>query len=455
VIFVNRDRELNLLEQWWARPGPSMGIVWGRRRVGKTGLIERFASARRAVFHTAAGRLPEQEMAALHRAAAHVVPAGTGPFKTWEDAFEALAAAAELAPLLVVLDEFPDLVAGTPWLPGYMRAMWDRVDRRSGFKLLLSGSAVRTMHAMQAEREPLYGRFDLRLLLHPFRPHEAAQMLPGLAPAERALVWGMVGGSPLYLRWWDQQRSLQENLELLVCQPGSRLLTEGMLVLASEADAGDGGQEVLYAIAGGRTKPNEIADAVRRDPAPALRRFEELRIVEQVVPVTEDTRRPRRWTYRIADNFLAFWLTVLDPYRNEIDRGFGESIVPSLLQELNEFMGMRWEEAFRMHLRRLNADGRLGDTIVAIGPYWSPRDDPVEIDAVVMAGADRPRPVLAGEAKWARRVDAARIRRDLERKVRSLPGGAPGGMRYAVCARETVDNAAGVLAVTAADIFDG
>lgn len=62
--------------------------------------------------------------------------------------------------------------------------------------------------------------------------------------------------------------------------------------------------------------------------------------------------------------------------------------------------------------------------------------------------------MLVGEAKWARRVDAARIRRELERKAAALPSAAP-DLRYAVCAREVVDNADGVLAITAGDIFDG
>ena len=108
-----------------------------------------------------------------------------------------------------------------------------------------------------------------------------------------------------------------------------------------------------------------------------------------------------------------------------------------------------------MHLRRLMIDGALGEKVVGVGPFWTWRgDDPAEIDAVVLAGTGRRRAVLVGEAKWARRVDAVRIRRQLERKAAALPNAAP-DLRYAVCAREAVDNAEGVLAITAADIFDG
>jgi AAA+ ATPase superfamily predicted ATPase len=444
-----------------AEAGGFDGDRVGRRRVGKTALLERFARFHRSVFHVATtGRLLEHELLELSRAAAPVLAGGSrdlaaDPFRNWDDAFESLGAAAESEPLLLVLDEFPELVAGTPWLPGYLRAVWERLRRQSRLKILLSGSAVRTMWAMQTYREPLYGRFDLALMLHPLWPHEAAQMLPELAPADRALAWGILGGMPLYLTWWDQGRPAADNLLELACQPGSHMLNEGLLVLATEVDAnvGDHGREVLYAIANGRTKHSEIFDAVKADPTHALERLRELRLVEQVVPVTEDPRSTRRWTYRIADNFLAFWLGVLDHYRSEIDRGLGETILPELLRRLDDFMGARWEEAFRMHLRRMAIDGQLGDEVVAFGPFWALGEDPAEIDGVVLAGRERRHAVLAGEAKWSRRVDGARIRRALERKVSALPRVAP-DLRYAVCAREAVDNAGGILAITAADIFD-
>jgi len=278
-------------------------------------------------------------------------------------------------------------------------------------------------------------------------------MLPKLAASERALVWGIVGGMPLYLEWWDQGESVRRNLGRLACAPGGLLLTEGELVLATEGASGELARQVLYAIASGRTKFNEIATAVRADPTRALDRLISLRLVERLVPVTEDPRRTRRRIYRIADNFLAFWLGLLDRYRAEIERGLGASILPVLIAGLDDHLGKPWEEAFRMHLRRLAEQGALGEGIVAIGPFWTAEADPGEIDAVALAGRDRTA-VLVGEAKWSRRADAPRILAALERKAAALPRPAS-EMRYAVCARETVDGAAGVLAVTAADMFDG
>jgi hypothetical protein len=456
MAFVNRESELAQLEAWWAGEAAAMAIVWGRRRVGKTALIERFAGERPAVFHTGGGRPAAAELAALSRAAEPLLAGGVRdlavrPFADWDDALETLALAARDRPVLLVLDELPALAETAPQLPSVIRAAWDRVRSSTKLKLLLCGSAVRVMEAMQEERAPLYGRLDLALLLHPFRPHEAAQMLPSLSPARRALVWGLVGGMPLYLDWWDQNASLRANLLRLAGTPGGQLLTEGQLVLATEGEGGELARQTLYAIAAGRTKFNEIEQAIRADPGRTLDRLVALRLVERLAPVTEDPRRTRRRIYRIADNFLAFWLGLLDRYRPEIERGLGESILPVLIDSIDDHMGGPWEEAFRDHLRRLAVSGELGEEVVAVGPFWTAGADPAEIDAVALAGRRR-EAVLLGEAKWARRVDGARLAAELTRKALALPRLAA-EPRYAICARERVDEAGDTLAITATDIF--
>ncbi len=455
---MNRSSELGALAEWWdsASTG-TIAFVWGRRRVGKTALLNAFAHDRRTVFHTGGGRPARDELRILSRAAATVLDGGVRdllarPFTDWDDALESLAAAASDQPLLLVLDEFPELLRASPELPGVIRAFWDRARERTRLRIMLCGSAVRVMRAMQEEREPLYGRIDLSLAVHPFAPHESAELLKKLSPSDRALVWGIVGGVPLYLTWWDQERDLRANLQRLVCSPGGKLLDEGRLVLATEGDMGELGGRVLRAIAAGRTKHNEIEQAVGAEPARTLQRLIELRLVERVVPVTVAGSRTRRRTYRIADNFLAFWLGIVEPYSAEIERGLGKTILRPLSEHLDDHMGNRWEDAFRTHLRRLAANGGLAPDVVRIGAFWSERP-PVEIDAVALAGR-REQAVLAGEAKWARTVDGTRVVRELQRKTDALPCVAA-DIRYAVCARERVTNPpAGTVAITAKDIFD-
>jgi uncharacterized protein len=466
--FVGRDDELAQLTHWWERANDRPALVWGRRRVGKTALIERFASGLpRVVFHTAIG---DPMAAELRRLSESVRLAGlqglrdlaSNPYHDWRDALDHLAAEAVADPMLLVLDEFPELLHGSPTLPGLLRAFLDNTRGRTKLRLLLCGSAVRTMWSIQGTREPLYGRFNLTLPVFPFRPHEAALMLPGLAPEARALVYGLVGGMPLYLGWWQQEQTVAENLLHLVGSSGGPLLTEGRLIMETEIGSDQGGT-VLYAIAAGASRYNEIQGAAGFEPLRALDRLQEARLVTRVVPAGEDPRKSRRAIYRIADSFLAFYLGPVLKHRTEIERGRGRTVVPAIEHELDSHLGLPFEEAFRECLWRKAEDGSLElADIVEIGPWWgaahsgAPADrNQVEIDAVLLAQPELTRlPVAVGEAKWGKSVNGDRLRARLTAKAASITSDVD-RLRYIICARSEVVTTDGssTITITARDIF--
>ncbi|MCH7231300.1 hypothetical protein L0U85_10620 [Glycomyces sp. L485] len=454
--FVGRREELERLERWWGS-SPRFALIWGRRRVGKTALISHFTGGKRAVFYTGRGLPAAAELRSLSARVAAVIPdlrrdlAGANPYRDWDEALDHLAELAVATPTLLALDEFPELLKSEPALPGILRAFWDRWEGRTSLKVLLCGSAVRTMFGLQDSREPLYGRFDLAVQLHPFLPFESAGMLPDLNSVERAKVWAVCGGMPLHLSMWDQGRSFEDNLLELACRPGAPLRLEAEFVLKTEAGEGGLAEAVLHAVAQGSTKYSEIQTAVGANPTRTLERLEELRLLRHVTPVTESARTRRKY-YAIADNLLAFHLGPLSAYAEEIELGSGERIVAALADATSEHFGWAFEEAFRAHLRRLAVAGLLGDRVVKVGPWWRGGGQD-EIDAVVLAQPERTRiPVLVGEAKWAKSVNANRIKTALIAKAASLGGGEE--LRYAVAAREEVrygDDE--TFAFTAADIF--
>jgi AAA+ ATPase superfamily predicted ATPase len=458
--FVGRRAELAALGHWWREMPDRPALVWGRRRVGKTTLIEQFADELpRVVFHTGVGDPAPAELARLSdsvRAAGlgGIRDLGANPYHDWRDALDHLAQEAVSQPALLVLDEFPELLHGAPTLPGTLRAFLDHTTGKTQLRILICGSAVRTMWSIQETRAPLYGRFNLTLAVFPLRPAEAAMMLPELAPEERALVYGLVGGMPLYLGWWRQGATTGENLLNLAITPGSQLLTEGRLIMETEIGSDQGGA-VLYAIASGATKYSEIQDAVGFPPARAIDRLQEARLITRVTPAGEDPDKSRRAIYRIADNFLAFYLGPLRKHRTAIERGRGQTVLPAIERGLDNLMGVPFEEAFRECLWEKAADGSLGiDDVVEIGPWWGTGGQD-EIDAVLVAQPELTRvPVAVGEVKWARSANGGRLRARLAAKAAALTPDVD-RLRYIVGARSAVDTLAGsdTIVITAADIF--
>ena len=462
--FVNRVKELSLLDEWFGRPGPQLGVVWGRRRVGKSHLLAHWAAGKRAVYHVSRNRALDQELAALSATAAPVLALAnrdlaSRPFRDWDEAFEFFRRTASEAPLIVILDEFPELIKSDPRIESALRAIWEGMGDHP-VRLVLCGSAVRTMEALQEERAPLYGRATLRLQVRPFLPNEAALMLPDLVPAERARAWGVCGGIPFYLDLWDQLSSFRDNLARLVANEHGLLLNEGQLILATEDFAGGRREripeQVLRAIAAGRTRFGEIKNALGIDPTRALAALADLGLVQRVLPVGRNAD-PRRAYYRVADNFLAFWLSIAEPRRAAIIQGLGKSVAGVMESEFDNFMGDRWEDAVRAHLVQTMADDSRVAPVIEVGRFWHQYGtDPAEIDVAMLSGPEG-RLSLAGEVKWARHEEGNRILRTLMRKTHASNLVGPHGPEplYVIAVREEVTGQLpdDVLRVTAADVF--
>ncbi len=466
--FVNRTSELSTLGAWHARAGAGLGIVYGRKRVGKSWLLAKFADGKRAVQHTARGTSLTEELQLLSQAAAPVLKVGRRslvdrPFADWDDVLETFADAAATEPILLILDEFPELMKASPNLEEELRAVWGRVTGAAvtNLKLLVCGSAVRVMEALQQGNAAMFGRADLRMVVQPFRPHEAALMLQNATPSDRAAAWGVCGGIPRYLALWDDSATFADNLETLVANEQGLLLSEGELVLADEEIVGHRGQrlaeQVLRAIASGATTFQAIHNRTGKLPTRVLSDLVRARLIDKVFPVGEDPNTTKRTYYRIADNFLAFWLSCVEPHRGPIERGLGPSVASVIAASFDDHMGARYEVAFRSHLRRFAAAGTLGvDDVVDVGEWWraqgQPTDDSCQLDAVVLAGRRR-RPVIVGEVKWAKKVNGSSLLGGMRRKLYDSKLADPESVAFYVCAREIVERSEGLTAVTAADIF--
>ncbi|HKE97351.1 MAG TPA: ATP-binding protein [Actinomycetes bacterium] len=438
--FLDRTAELRALERMWSARDGQLALVWGRRRTGKSYLLAHFAEGRRSVFYTATEQSPEVELTAFSERVRAVLDPGPrdvlagGPFRTWDEALHYLAAAAQAQPLLVVLDEFSYLMESNPSLPSIVQRFWDRSGRASRLRLVLCGSATGVLEGLGAAHAPLFGRFTTRLQVHPFSFRDAAGFHPGLAPADQALVYGVLGGMPLYLRLWDADEPVEANLVRLFGDASAPLLNEGELLLRTELPEAAGYFRLMAAIAEGHAKFSGIRDVARMDPTRGLERLASVRLVERRAPVTEELGATRRRTHRIGDNFLAFWFRFVYPHRGEIERGLGPQVVRTLvLPRLDGHMGPVFEELARDHVRNLAVAGRL-DGVTRVGSWWS-ADGRTGIGVVALG--DR-RVTLAGEASWDRPLDRGALVR-LRQALRLLPGGDGGEVPLALFARLGID----------------
>lgn len=447
--FVGRTRELDLLNGLLGaveaggrsgRPGKAL-LVRGRRRVGKSRLVEEFIdrSGRPHVFFTAVGGSLTHDLAGfVETLAASNLPAGTltADFvepRTWDAAFGLLAQVLPAdSPSVVVLDEMPYLVREDPTFEGALQKFFDRTLSRLPVLLILIGSDLGMMEELNTYGRPFYQR-GTEMIVPPLNPAEVGNML-GLGAADAFDAYLVTGGLPLVLEEWPHGAGLWDYLAEALNRPTSALLVSGERALAAEFSAAAQAHDVLGAIGHGERTFSLIARAAGGLSTTSLNRALDLlvsrRMVAAELPLSTTPSKLTR--YRIEDPYLRFWLSFVRPAIPAIERGRGDMVLRSTRSRWTTWRGRAIEPVVRETLWRL-ADTHLPAGTEAIGSYWTRTNDP-EIDIV---GGDRSpvagRITTVGSIKWHDEApfdahDFARLTHHRDR----LPGATPDTMLLAV-----------------------
>ncbi|WP_214415544.1 ATP-binding protein [Sphaerisporangium fuscum] len=413
--FIGREVEIaalrSLLDRVTAaigepRPGQCV-LMRGRRRIGKSALAEEFVSRTGLpyLYFTAARASEEQELrqlmddVAASELADRAVFAETPP-ANWNGALQLLAdIVPDDSPSVLVIDEVPYLMERVDAFEGMLQRAWDRFLSRKPVLLILIGSDLSMMEALNSYERPFHQR-GTEMVVKPLNPAEIQEML-GL-DAKSAFDAALVtGGLPLVCAEWRPGTSLWEYLHEALMNPVSALLVSGERMLAAEFPGQAMAREVLEAIGSGERTFVNIARAAGGISHSTLTRAVEVLTAKGIVvsDVPLSTRPSKERRYRISDAYLRFWLYFLQPHIPEIERRRGDLTVRRVAAGWSSWRGRAVEPLVREALARLAPDGRLPQA-AAIGSYWT-RSNDVEIDIV---GADRA-PVakelhFIGSIKW-------------------------------------------------------
>ncbi|MEM9379177.1 MAG: ATP-binding protein [Planctomycetota bacterium] len=377
--FIGRADELAVLDELAGSGKPELFVLYGRRRVGKTELLQRLCSlGHRGVYFLAAQVREKDNLRAFKEA----LKEGLGgdalldgiEFPDWSAALGFAAERAGDERLVLVLDEFPYLCDSSKGLPSQIQQFWDLRGKRSSLMLVLCGSQVSFMEKeVLAERSPLFGRRTGQRRLEPLRPPETLDFFPNWSVRDRVMAYAVVGGMPAYLRRFDDARSVLENIATEVLRPEGYLFDEVQFLLRSELTTPHTYNSILAAVAKGADRVGDIALHVGVDSPTAskyLHVLRELRLVEREVPITDpDPLRSRKGRYRIADRFLAFHFRHLQPHLSLVHAGRGARVLSEFVEpDLDRLFDDARVDFVLDHLRREAAE-LVGDEIVEVGRH--------------------------------------------------------------------------------------
>src|SRR5579863_4555897 len=416
-----------------ARPGATLGVVSGRRRQGKSYLLQALASAAGGLYFPA---LELTETVSLRLFADELVrfsAAPVPPLRDWLSAIPYLFQATGDRVVPVVIDEFPFLVKVSPELPSIIQRELGPggSGRPSRVRLLLCGSAMSVMGGLLSGPAPLRGRAGLELVVHPFGYRDAARFWGITDPRLAVLVHSVVGGTPAYRRELLREDTPGDLADFdawvtrTVLNPQTPLFREARYLLAEETEIRDPSlyHSVLAAVAEGNATSGGIASYIGRksnEVAHPLRVLEDSRLLVK----EPDLFRSGRAKYRIAEPLITFYQAVMSRQWARLELGDAPAVWPGARARfLSQVTGPHFEAVCRDYA--IAADpgvfgGPPGEVGSGVVPDPANRTQ-IQVDVAVLAPAEhgRPRKVLSvGEAKWdqvmgTRHVDRLRRARDL------------------------------------------
>lgn len=411
-MFIGRERELASLTQLYNSDKFEFVVLYGRRRVGKTALINHFIDGKKAIYFMGVESNAKQNLENFSKSIieyASGIEAETS-FASFQAALETVFRLSENERIILAIDEYPYVARASKSLASTLQLLIDKYKDRSRLMLILCGSSMSYMedHVL-AYKAPLYGRRTVQIKLQPFDFEETCRYFGNFSTEEKALAYGIVGGTPQYLLQMNDRLSIEENVKNTYLNPTSSLYEEPTNLLKQEVREPAIYTAIITAIATGASRMSEISSKVGEDTnvcSTYLKNLVALGIVQKETPYGE--KASKKSIYSIDDNMFRFWYRFVPENASMIARGAADLVYKRIEPHLPEYMGKVFEEICKQYLWKLLLGGKSPVEFTSLGRWWG--NDPVhkcqaEID--IMGEQDKDTALFA-ECKWTtEKVDLA------------------------------------------------
>ena len=425
-MFVGRRKELDRLERMYKSDKFEMAIIYGRRRVGKTTLIQQFCKGKKAIYSVGRETNKLTNLECVSRDIYHELNAaleGNSVFQSWENVFSYLEELTKEERIILVLDEYPYFASTCPELSSILQAHIDHIMKNRKIFVILCGSSMSFMeNQVLGYQSPLYGRRTAQFKINPFTYSETKEMLPSFGLEDQAIIYSATGGIPEYLSHVNPKLSLRENLIDLFFSDNGILYEEPSNLLKQELREPATYNDIIAAIAKGATRLNDIAGKVHIESNKCSKYITSLialGIIEKEKPVTEDSSK--KSIYHLSDQMFRFWYFFVQDNASRIISGDGELIYENIVEpQLSHFMGIVFEKICYEYWEEQTKRNETPFFFQKIGRWWgnNPKDKcQEEIDLI----AYYEKSAAFGECKWRNELVDLDILLELQRKSELFP----------------------------------
>ena len=403
-MFIGREKELETLNRLYKTDKFEFVVIYGRRRVGKTELINHFIDDKKAIYFMG---VESNEKQNLENFSKSIIEFSSGiqaetSFSSFQTALEYAFKLAGNERVVLAIDEYPYVARSSKSLASTLQMLIDKYKDSTKLMLILCGSSMSYMedHVL-AYKAPLYGRRTAQMKILPFDFEECCTYLSGLSDEDKAYIYGIVGGTPQYLLQMSDKLSVEDNIKNTYLNPTSFLYEEPLNLLKQEVREPAIYNAIITAVATGHSRMSEISTKVGESTTVCsgyLKNLIDLGIIRKETPYGEKVSK--KSIYSIEDNMFYFWYRFVLDNASVIARGAVDIVYKRIEAQLNDYMGRVFEEICTQYLWKLLIEEKMPIEFTSLGRWWG--NDPrkkaqTEIDIM---GEQNSTSAIFAECKW-------------------------------------------------------
>lgn len=412
-MFVGRDRELADLNRRYESGQFEFAVIYGRRRVGKTTLINEFIKDKECILYSATETNSKQNLAELSRsiyAISEDYNSSESSFANFQAAFETVFKIADNRRIIFVIDEYPYLAGCSKGISSVLQLLIYRYHENSKLFIILCGSSMSFMeNQVMGYKSPLYGRRTCQYKIRPFEFDEAKRYYSKFKGEDIATIYGITGGIPLYMSLMNDRLSVEQNIKDNFLTPNAYLYEEPTNLIKQECRDASQYNSIISSIANDASRLSEICTKTDLDTSLAtsyINKLIGLGIVKKELPF--GATNSRKAIYVLEDSMFIFWYKFVQNNTSVINRGFADIVYKKIEPQITGFMGAVFEEICKQYMWQLLIQERVPIEFTDLGRWWGtdPRTrNQTEIDIIGKSDNDD---YLFGECKWTNeKVDLA------------------------------------------------
>ena len=418
--FIDRIDEMATLENEYARDGASFVVIYGRRRVGKTTLINHFCESKDSIYFLATEENEYQNRNAFKQLVSEKFDnelLASASLTSWDPIFKVITEEAKNKKIVLVIDEFQYLGKANKAFPSIMQKIWDEILLKSNVMLIICGSLINMMTSQVLNYDsPLYGRRTAQIKLKQIDFSFYHEFDESLSFDELLEQYAVTGGVPKYIELFDKKKSIYASIKDNILSTGSFLYAEPEFLLQKEVSEVGSYFSILKTIAAGNHKLSKIATSLgvsQSNLTNYLKNLIDLDIIEREVPITEENpEKSKMGLYRIKDNFISFWFKFVYANKSMIESGHMEYVEDKIKKNfIDNHVSYVYEDVCRGDVWNLLSEGV---SFNRVGRWWGSKDVEIDILAYDSLGKD----IIFGECKYSKQKKGMAVLIDLQNKAR-------------------------------------